>query len=80
MGKKCLFTSDANLAGAFLRESALLRNDQDTPNFPASTSPPEGSVLPHLCGIDTVQKNTTPLTQQPTSSFLGFTPHQSPPS
>jgi hypothetical protein len=42
MGKKGLFTLDANLAGAFSRESALLRNDQDTPNFLASTSPPKG--------------------------------------
>ncbi len=47
MGEKGLFTSDANLAGVFSHESALLRNDQDTPNFPASTSPPEGFSTPH---------------------------------
>ncbi len=46
MGKKGLFTSDANFNGAFLRKSALLRNDRDTPNFPASTSSPKGFSTP----------------------------------
>ncbi len=48
--------------------------------FPPVLHPPRGLVLPHLCGIDTVQKKTTLRTQQPTSSYSGFTPHQSPPS
>jgi hypothetical protein len=70
MGEKGLFTLDANLAGAFSRKSALLRNDQDTPTFLPVLHPPRDLVLPHPYGIDTAQnKIRPPILNNPRALF-----------
>ncbi len=80
-GGRGLFTLDANSFEGFVScTSCPFGKVIEIPQLSHQYVNLRVVVLPIHVALTTLKKNTIPHIQQPTGSFLGFTPHQSPPS